>query len=594
MSTQARTLAIIGSSNVRRIFGGHIPHLSAHTGCEAVFKGATTFTTGSRACQNLKENDMAIISFLTNTLVDECGMALEGEFESKILDVLVKYVDVIKAIPKTVTVIILYPFPRVEPTWVFEWIDFIHKKLDESLDTLGPHVRRFPYLKVTKDDYEEDFTHLKMSVCDKQYLDFCNTFARVFSTDSEVIDEFEMISPRSDAVQSQSQSTGINPSNISLTEPSTSQSAGAGVRSRANQYGNVPPQLTPNNQRNSSRVQLPNVRQTGTKRPASGATGGSDFYGAKNTRLNSGQFYTEASNDFQQSNGSEQRKQNNWNSNPTNNNGNNKRNRNQWAPNPGPSGLDKGGNGRGRGSVSGNRGTRDTNLPRSSQVRVTNTDMEVRMTQVEKQSGKLIMEMITNYELTETALNKINATSVIIDCLPFGSDNSNDPPVEVVRDFVVSLGGSESHVAEAFFLNGGPTPSRGTFARIRAIFSSEKSAFDFRMEATAARRRRVMPWANTFVSNDPTKGTRVRIEILQQLAKAAQATVEGKDADILVSKFEPRPMLLFKRGGRVYNRMNYSEALIRFGRLVAPQAYELAKRIAGREYEGRMDVVFGI
>ena len=99
---------------------------------------------------------------------------------------------------------------------------------------------------------------------------------------------------------------------------------------------------------------------------------------------------------------------------------------------------------------------------------------------------------------------------------------------------------------------------------------------------------------NTYVSNDPTKGTKVHIEILQQLAKSAQGTVEGRDAEILVSKFEARPMLLFKRGGRIYKRLIYSEALLKFGRLVRPEAYELARKIAGRDYEGRMGVVFGI
>ena len=147
---------------------------------------------------------------------------------------------------------------------------------------------------------------------------------------------------------------------------------------------------------------------------------------------------------------------------------------------------------------------------------------------------------------------------------------------------------------QAYFLNMGQPPSNSVFGKIRAIFSSEKFAFDFRSEATAARRRKDLPWGTAFVSNDPTMGTRVRIEILQQLAKIAQGTVEGRDADVVVSKFESRPQLLFKQGGRVFKRLTYSEALLRFGRLVDPQAYELARKIAGKEYEGRMGVVFGV
>ena len=52
--------------------------------------------------------------------------------------------------------------------------------------------------------------------------------------------------------------------------------------------------------------------------------------------------------------------------------------------------------------------------------------------------------------------------------------------------------------------------------------------------------------------------------------------------------------MLFKEGGRIYKRLPYAEALLRFGRLVDPKAYELARRIGGREYEGRMGTVFGI
>ena len=355
-----------------------------------------------------------------------------------------------------------------------------------------------------------------------------------------------------------------------------------------NQWGNSLPQLTPNGQRFRS-----NDRPDSRKRPAAG---GADNNQAKTPRLNRSQFAARPNNYTRQSN--ELRQQNIGESDMANSRD---YSRNQWASNPGPSGANRnpwgsdqngqgrgrGGGGRGRGNASGSN-VGGINLPRPSQEeRSTNVQTETRFKRLE-------MEMVTNYELTETALNKINANAVIIDCLPFGRTNSNDPAIDVVRGVVGSLGGPVSSVVQAYFLNVGQPPLNSTFAKIRAIFSSEKFAFDFRMEATAARRRKDMPWENTFVSNDPTKGTRVRVEILQQLAKIAQGTVEGRDADVVVSKFESRPQLLFKQGGRVFKRLTYSEALLRFGRLVDPQAYELARKIAGKEYEGRMGVVFGV
>ena len=367
---------------------------------------------------------------------------------------------------------------------------------------------------------------------------------------------------------------------------SGSADASGSVRPRENQWGNFPPQLTPNGRvfRHNGRTDS-NGRPDTLKRPAAG---GGDIGLAKNPRLSQRQFDAQPSSDTRQSNDWGQRNTNDysrrqWDSNP----GPSGANRNPWGSGQNEQGRERGGGGRGRGNASGTSGW-GINQPRQSQeVRSSNVPADERF-------KKLEMEMVINYELTETALNKINATAVIIDCIPFGRNNRNDPAIDVVRGLVVSLGGPVSCVVQAYFLNMGQPPSNSVFGKIRAIFSSEKFAFDFRSEATAARRRKDLPWGTSYVSNDPTKGTRVRIEILQQLAKAAQGTIEGRDADVLVSKFESRPQLLFKRGAGIFKRLTYSEALIRFGKLVDPKAYELARRIAGREYEGRMDVVFGV
>ena len=608
MSAQTRTLSIIGSSNSRRIFGGHIPHLSTLSGCRALYKGATTLSTGEAACQTLKGKDMAVISFVTNILVEECGSVLEGELDAKIDEVLVKYIEVLKAIPSTVTIIFMYPFPRVEPSWVFESLGFIHNKLDSLLDTLGTEIHRIPYLPVTKDDFETDFIHLKLSVCERQYQGFCASFAEIFNADAVIIDEFELISPsRMDSVPLTSTHTLTSDTESSSVAPTEDLANAGGSVRQLSQWGNILPQLTPNSKRYNSRVQLPHERQSNLKRPA---TTEGEFYGAKTTRLNNGQSIARMQGDSQQSAETRRQKPNNWNSNPGTSNEEishssfshsnaDRSGGNQWASNPEPNGSYQNGQfrgrgGRGRGNASGSNAW-GINQPRPGRVdQSTDKTIEVRLTNLEMQNVKLAREMVSNYELTETALNRINVASVIIDCLPFGRSNSNDPAVKVVRELVEALGGPKDDVLQAYFLNVGNPPPRGCFAKIRAIFSSERSAFDFRSEATAARRRRDLPWVNTYVSNDPTKGTKVRVEILQQLAKSAQGTVEGRDAEILVSKFEARPMLLFKRGGRIYKRLIYSEALLKFGRLVRPEAYELARKIAGRDYEGRMGVVFGI
>ena len=583
MSAQTRTLSIIGSSNSRRIFGGHIAHLAALSGRTVDLRGGTTLTGGKAECEKLKGDDMAVISFITNTLVDECGSSLAEELDAKIDLVLNKYIEVIKAIPNTVTIIFMYPYPRVEPEWVFSSMDFIHNKLDGLLEPLGSHIHRFPYLSVSKEDFEKDFIHLKPAICLRQFLDFCASFSSIFQVDQvDLMDEFELISPSRDSELLTHPSSSLTSSQTSDSGvlPFVSQPGGTrnSVRPRGSSWGNVLPHLTPGSQRYSP-------RSASLKRPS---TIDNVTHGAKSTRLNNGQSLFR---DSQRTSDQGQQRQGQGSEN-TNHNYANAAN-NAWAPKPN---LTQNGRGGGRGGGGGGRGRGSGLVPRGrdnnqSLTIVSNRDTE---TSVEGRVSRLEIAMVTNYELTETALNKTNAASVIIDCLPFGPENKNDSPVDVVEDLVKALGWSGSHVSYANFLNGGQAPPQGTFARIRAVFRTERAAFNFRAEATGARRRNEWPWAKTYVSNDPTKGTRVRIEILQQLAKAAQGTVEGRNAEIVVSKFDARPMLLFKHGGRIARRLAYGESLARFGRLVMPEAYDLARRIAGREYEGQMEVIFGI
>ena len=629
MSAQKKNLSVIGSSNSRRIFGGHLTQLSVLSGRTATLKGATTFSTGKKACEELKGDDMAIISFITNTLVDECGNAQAEELDSKITEVLSKYVEIIKSIPATVTIIIMFPFPRVEPAWVFESIDYIQTKLTLLLDSLGPNIHRFPYFHVKREDYETDFIHLKQSVCDNQFKDFCTYFAATFDCNSEVelLEDFSVDQPMSDSVPSvtarvpplsdslllaptSSPTNAISASNNSADQEFSS--TDAVLRPRVNHWGTADSraQQTVDEHRYPPRGQIPDRWASSQKRPADGPL----TRDRDSNRQRLSQFAARTQNDDRQSNdrqssqwnprssGSGRGWGNDSNSGGYNNNGFNGR---RGDSNPGQSvagwnstssgfnGQSRGGGSGGRGRASGASGVWGTNQS-SQPIPASNGTLENRIGKLECEMRTSQKEMINNYELTETALNKTNAASVIIDGLPFGTYNSNQPAVKVVGELIETMGGPVATVRLAFFLAGGVPPSHGTFARIKAIFDSAESAFEFRSRATAARRRREDPWTMAYVSNDPTKGTRVRIEILQQLAKAAQTTVEGRGSDIIISKFEVRPMMIFKKSGKAYRRLPYTEALQRFGRLVDPRDFELARKIGGREYEGRMEAVFGI
>ena len=443
---------------------------------------------------------MAVVSFITNTLVDECGAAqADDELEDKITGLLLKYVEVIKTVPPTVTIIVMNPFPRVQPTWVFDSLDLIHDKLNTLLEPLGQNIHVFPYLPVTRDDYETDFIHLKPSVCEKQYVNFCNNFTRIFGTRILLQEEVDVVLSSPGDVSATASSSGLQLPPTNVPPPSTNSlatfdqdfnSGDVVVLPRVDHWGNDQSQATPSNLRINPRGQLPGRWASSQKRPAEGTLADRD---SNRPRLGNGQFNSGQTNDYRQSSMPRQQQQqqhtNHWGS-----RGNNNR---VWASNPNQSGTSRrqgdlnqgqnnagrndsssGFNGQSRGRGGGGRGrasgaTEVWGTIQSSQPnQASNKVLEARV-------GKLESEMVTNYELTETALNKTNAASVIIDGLPFGTRNSNQPAVTVVRELVETMGGPDSIVGLAFFLSGGPSPAPGTFARIKAVFKSEEFAFEF-------------------------------------------------------------------------------------------------------------------
>ena len=560
MSDQKRYLFIIGSSNSRRVFQPNVAHLTKLSGCEIQIKSATSFNAGREGVKSLKGNDIAIISFLTNTLVEECDALQPAEIEDKIKTIMRDYIEVIKSIPESVTIVMMYPYPRAQPPWVFEWINWIHNQLNVNFETMGSNLHRIPYTPVQKEDFDSDFIHLKQLTAQKQYKEFAASYAQIFGLTSDL-----------DTLNDQPEEVEMLDSAESAHNSNTQRDSREQSSSQWGEDGATPVDTTATDQWGNPRVQTP--KQTGAARKRMAPTNRQNSQ-SKVARLNRGQTSS------QENNGSREYT-------------------NQWSEQSvrTNNSFDRGG-GRGRAGHTGTGRPLGPNMNRppptlENSVR-NSTTLEDRIRKIEERTTRLEMEMVNNNELAEAAINRANAASVIVDNLPFGRDNRRWSAIEIARELVKSLGKSWEQVTMAFFLGGGQSPPPGKFARLKVLFDSEKSAFDFRMDTNAARWEGRMPWVSTFVSNDPTKGTKVRIEILQQIAKVVQNTAGGEGADILVSKYDPRPMLLFKKNGKVYRRINYGEALTRFGSLVDLRSYELARRIAGRQFEGRMNTVFGI
>ena len=208
---------------------------------------------------------------------------------------------------------------------------------------------------------------------------------------------------------------------------------------------------------------------------------------------------------------------------------------------------------------------------------------------MEGRLDKLAYEMVCNWEATDTATNKLNLNVVIIDQMPITQlSEAKDVAAKLVLDTEVDI----SNLAAAFFMPGRSDDK--VHPRMRIIFKNNDAAYHFRTAAFRGRKEGKEPWKSMYVSNDSTRATRVRVEILKKIGEAIKEESIAKDQELFVNKFEAKPMLLFKKDRKVTKRIPYPEAIRRWGRRLNHTDLALAKKIAGRELADRFDAVFGV
>ena len=216
-------------------------------------------------------------------------------------------------------------------------------------------------------------------------------------------------------------------------------------------------------------------------------------------------------------------------------------------------------------------------------------EQEDKMNIIEGRLSRLAYEMMCNWETTDTAINKLNLNVLVIDQIP---KTELIEAKDVAAKLVMSTEVDISSLATAFFLPG--QNDETVYPRLRIVFRNNDSAFQFRMAALRERKEGKEPWKAMFVTNDATKATRVRIEILKRIGDAIKDESIAKDQDIFVNKFDAKPMLIFKKDRKVTRRIPYPEAVKRWGGKLNRSDLALAKKIAGRELADRFDSMFGV
>jgi len=124
----------------------------------------------------------------------------------------------------------------------------------------------------------------------------------------------------------------------------------------------------------------------------------------------------------------------------------------------------------------------------------------------------------------------------------------------------------------------------GKLPNIKACFINSDTALAFRDAANKLRVAKKDFWSSVYVSNDPTKATRVRIAILQAIAKRLAPLPANTGKTIFVSRFDVKPQLCFKFGGRVEKRFDFVAAIDKYRSTLLPEDKEAARKVAGKTF----------
>jgi len=125
---------------------------------------------------------------------------------------------------------------------------------------------------------------------------------------------------------------------------------------------------------------------------------------------------------------------------------------------------------------------------------------------------------------------------------------------------------------------------QGKLPNIKAFFINSDTALAFREKANKLRIEKKEFWSSVYVSNDPTKSTRVRIAILQAIAKRLAPLPANSGKTIFVSRYDVKPQLCFKFGGRVEKRYGFVDAIEKYRSILQPDDKAAARKVAGKTF----------
>jgi len=231
----------------------------------------------------------------------------------------------------------------------------------------------------------------------------------------------------------------------------------------------------------------------------------------------------------------------------------------------------------------------------SNQVSSKITAVELKATATEKQveCNTMILKSLhlrtaKQAEILDSHTNTLNLNVVMISGVPASliraPPGGGLPALKIVMDKIIKytplLVSGIKFATYAKYIKHNPDQ----LPNIKAFFINADTALAFRDSANKLRIAKKEFWSSVYVSNDPTKSTRVRICVLQAMAKRLAPLPANSGKTIFVSRFDVRPQLCFKFAGRVEKRYDYVTAYEKYRSVLTPEDRQAARKVAGATF----------
>ena len=535
MAAQLSVFKIIGDSNTRNAFSTRLKLCERITGQTTEFISASAYSSGLAALADLGNPSVVYVSFLTNGLVDSTELCSDlGEIDGVIQNKIGEYIVALRmasAINPNTKFYMMPPFTRTTPFWLETKLPQISAYISTQVADI-PNLILLPPLAVTKENLETDGVHLNRETQSRLFTYIMEAlFPDKISTKTKNATRERMVDNPDEELGTPPTkksttdilftSPGPEQSTSQLSTPLSSQAIIEILKSSDSDVDN--PDSDPNGQ---------HADQGMSPVLSSVSSPPDDMTELTNPDLR--RLYQMLSKKIDMVSGS--------------------------------------------------------STAIKSQVMAVQKKIEATTTKVDTNTQilrSLHIRTAVQAETLDAHSNTLNLNFVMIAGVPntlVPTQSGELPGIKVVMDKLIKytplLTSAVKFAVYAKYIK----HQEGKLPNIKACFINSDTALAFRDSANKLRVAKKEIWSSIYVSNDPTKATRVRISILQAMAKRLAPLPANTGKTIFVSKFDVKPQLCFKFGGRVERRFDYVAAIEKYRSILLPEDKEAALKVAGKTF----------